>query len=83
MKTKTTKKTLYRIDINWYGETHTFHRYANDEQFALALGVLALAKKVQQSKAAVCRYVYDGQDRYLIKKEVRKNANKVEGSNLE
>ena len=74
MKTtkKTTKKTLYRIDINWYGEAHTFYRYANDEQIALALGVLALTKKVQQSKAAVCRYVYDGQDRYLVRKETQR-----------
>ena len=70
---KKAEKTLYRIDINWYGETHTFYRYANDEQIALALGVLALAKKVQQSKAAVCRYVYDGQDRYLVRKETQRS----------
>jgi len=72
MTKKTTEKTLYHIDINWYGETHTFYRYANDEQIALALGVLALAKKAQQSKAAVCRYVYDGQDRYLVRKETQR-----------
>ena len=68
-----TEKTLYRIDINWHGKTHTFYRYTrNGEEQALKLAVLALAREIERTVSAVSNYVHDGHDRYLVRKEVKK-----------
>ncbi len=63
------KKTLFRIDINWFGDTHRFYRYARSESRALDLGVRALAREVGRSYNSVSTYVHDGHDRYLVQKE--------------
>jgi len=63
------KKTLFRIDINWFADTHRFYRHARSESRALDLGVRALAREVGRPYNNVSAYVHDGHDRYLVQKE--------------
>ena len=65
-------KQLYRIDLNWYSENHRFFRYAKEGDFALTLGIVALAQKLNLNWRTVSNYIRDGFDRYLIQKEKRK-----------
>lgn len=40
------RKKLFRIDINYSGEVHTFHKRALNRDLALDLAVISLAKKL-------------------------------------
>jgi len=66
-----TRKTLYRVDLNYYGEMFTFYRYAYTEGNALSLALIDLAGKTCRTLASVQDYIYDGNDRYLVRKESR------------
>jgi len=68
---KKNNKELYRVDLNWYGETHTFYRYAINKVDALNLATRALASDLMGdfSLRSVQAHVHDGHDRYLVTKE--------------
>ncbi len=61
-------KNLYRIDLNWYGETHTFYKYATSEEHALKLAIIAFEKEVDKIRSSIRNYIISG-DRYLVTKE--------------
>jgi len=68
---KKSAKKLWKIDLNWYGETHSFYRWAAEKEFALTLGIMALAQKLNLYWRAVNNQIRDGFDRWLIT-EVKK-----------
>ena len=63
---KKSQKHLWKIELNWYGETHTFYRWSVEKNFALTLGTMALAQKLNLHWRAVHSYIMDGFDRYLV-----------------
>jgi|LGOV01.1.fsa_nt_gb hypothetical protein len=40
------KKSLYRIDLNWKGEMHTFHTHAFTEDQAIVYSCVKMQKKL-------------------------------------
>jgi len=67
-KTAKNRKSLWQIDLNWYGENHRFFRYAKERDFVLSLGIMALAKKLNLRWRVVSNYIQDGFDRYAVVK---------------
>jgi len=59
-------KKFWKIELNWYGDTHLFYRWAAEKEFALQLGILALTQKLNRHWRAVNSYIKDGFDRYRV-----------------
>jgi len=71
-----TDKTLYKIVLNWYGQSFTFYRYARIERAALLCAIHALAEEVERSHSSVRNYfLSDVKDNYLVQKAKPKGGN--------
>ena len=66
VKDKKPAKRFWKIELNWYGETHLYYRWAVEKEFALSLGIFALAQELNLHWRAVDNYIRDGFDRYLV-----------------
>ena len=66
------EKTLFKIVLNWYGESFTYHRYASTKTGAFMFALRAHAEIMQRTLYSVKGY-YDGsKDNYLITKAERR-----------
>ena len=61
---KKTDKKFWKIEFNWYGATHLYYRWAVEKEFALSLGIFALAQELNVHWRTVDNYIKDGFDRY-------------------
>ena len=61
---KKPEKRFWKIELNWYGGTHLYYRWAVEKKFAISLGILALAQELNLHWRAVSNYIRDGFDRY-------------------
>lgn len=60
------KKKPFKISLNWYGETLTFHRYARTEDHAMFLATMELARLLGRYHKAVYNYFNGSKDNYLV-----------------
>jgi len=63
---KKTRKKLWKIELSYAQGTYYFYRWTKERDFALTLGILALAKKLNLSWRSVDYHIKDGFDRYLV-----------------
>ena len=73
---KKLEKKFWKIELNWYGETHLFYRWAVEKEFAISLGIFALAQELNLHWRAVSNHIRDGFDRYKAT-EVKYNNNRT------
>jgi len=59
-------KKFWKIELNYAQSTYLFYRWAIEKDFALTLGTMALAQKLNRHWRAVDSYIRDGFDRYKI-----------------
>jgi hypothetical protein len=59
-------KDLYKIEINWSGETYCIHRYASSAEHALSLAAAFIAKEKGLLKRAVWIRLTRGDYAYTI-----------------
>jgi hypothetical protein len=69
-------KKLYKGDFNWYGEVHTYYRYAANAEQAGLIMTIPLAKKLGKSIHNV-RGHFRGKDNYRIE-EIKDEADNYE-----
>jgi len=62
-------KPLYKVVLNWYGESFTYWRHASTETGAFLYALRAHAEVVQRSLSSVRNYYFfTNKDNYLIQK---------------
>ena len=66
------QKELYRILINWSGETYEFYTQSRNEEVAIRNVLRRLSKKLSINYRAIMIHILDGKDRYSIQKIKRK-----------
>ena len=60
-------KKKYRVNLNWYGEVHTFFTSSSTEKKALTNAISQLAKKNGYNRAFVKRFFLGDKDNFSIK----------------
>jgi len=60
-------KNLYKININYYGQIFTLYRWAKHADFALALAVKSMAKKIERPYYVITNHIKQF-DRYMVTK---------------
>lgn len=71
-------KELYKILINWYGETYEFYTQSYSEEVAIRNILRRLSKKFNLTNRIVMNHVLDGKDRYSVQKIKKKEESKNE-----
>jgi len=62
-------KQLFKISLNYHGQTHTYHRHAKSEDHALRLACMALADEANTTMMPILNYYLSNRkDNYRVEK---------------
>ena len=66
-------KQLFKISLNYHGQTHTYHRHAKSEDHALRLACMALADEAKINMMPIFNHFCSNRkDNYRIEKVNKK-----------